>query len=369
MISVFGAKVSEKERSYLEVALSNNWLGYGALCQNFEHRCGTELGLDKFLMVNSGTSALYLAVKALNLPPGSEVILPSFTYIGCATAVIACQLIPVFADVDSKTQNITADLIAEKISINTKAIIVVHYAGLPAEMDKILQLNIPVIEDAAHAIGAMYKGRRCGTYGQIGIYSFDGTKNIAAGEAGGLVFNNTNEYSFVKSQRLCGVTATGFDQAQAGASAWWEEKMTSPSLRFMPSDITGAIALGQLDALTQNQEKRKYLWNIYQKELKQFEDLTTPSEAQQGDVHGYFTYFVQSAGGHRDALIRHLLNNDVYTTLRYQPLHYTLAEYAHGALSATELLAKQGFNLPLHPSVTDTDMDKIISLISDFYKK
>jgi dTDP-4-amino-4,6-dideoxygalactose transaminase len=369
MISVFGAKVSEKERSYLEIALSNNWLGYGPLCQKFEQRCSIEFGIPHFLMVNSGTSALYLAVKALGLPPGSEVILPSFTYIGCATAVIANQLIPVFADVDPFTQNLTAAFIAQKITPKTKAIIVVHYAGLPVDMHDILQLNIPVIEDAAHAIGATSQGKRCGTKGRIGIYSFDGTKNIASGEGGGICLHSQEDYDAVRSMRLCGVTATGFDQAKAGNAAWWEEKMTTPGLRFIPSDVSGAIALGQLDAFAQNQFRRRQLWQLYQRELSDLNDLHLPSEAQSGDEHGYFTYFARSTGNRRNALVRYLLDNEVYTTLRYQPLHYTLSEYANGKLDNTETLAQQGFNLPLHPSVSDNDIDKIISLIHQFYQK
>ena len=144
------------------------------------------LGLEHFAMVDSGSNALYLAVTLLNLPPKSEVIVPAFTWVSCAQAILLAGHTPVFCDVELDTLNVNRNLIEQCITKKTGAIMVVHFAGKPVDMDPILELGLPIIEDAAHAVDSTYRGKACGGIGDVGIYSFDAVKNLTTGEGGGI---------------------------------------------------------------------------------------------------------------------------------------------------------------------------------------
>ena len=178
MINVFGSKVGEEEVRQITESISNQWMGMGPKTKEFEKRMADKLGVDRFILTDSGSNSLYMALTLLNLPKGSEVIVPSFTWVSCAQVVMMAGCIPVFCDVDLDTQNATVDTIKAAITDKTSAIMVVDYAGLPVDMDPILELGYPVIEDACHAVDSMYKGRPCGTVGDVGCYSFDAVKNL-----------------------------------------------------------------------------------------------------------------------------------------------------------------------------------------------
>ena len=185
MIPVFASSVGPDELREVQACLESQWLGLGTRTKTFEHRFAERLGLDSFLLVDSGSNALYMAVELLALPPGSEVILPTFTWVACAQAVLLAGHRPVFCDVDPDTQNATADTIAAQITPRTKAVMVVHYAGKPVDMSPVLDLGFPVIEDAAHAVDSTIQERACGSLGDVGIYSFDPVKNLTTGGGGG----------------------------------------------------------------------------------------------------------------------------------------------------------------------------------------
>ena len=333
----------------------------GPKTKAFEAKMADRLGTNAFLLVDSGSNGLYMAMKLLNLPKGSEVILPSLTWVSCAQAVLLAGCTPVFADVDINTQNITADTIKKQITDRTSAIMVVHYGGLPVDMDPIMELGYPVIEDACHAIDSTYKGRSCGLIGDVGVYSFDAVKNLAIGEGGGVVSRHDDIMERASLLRYCGIGKSGFEASTHGKERWWEYNIVEPFIKMCPSDIAAGIGLGQLEKLDELQKFRKKIWDIYQFEFSKVDSIQTPVDANQGDNHSYFTYFIRIP--HRDMVAKYLFEKGIYTTLRYHPLHMNELYNSKAVLSNCEELNETGLNIPLHPSLTMNDVDYIVDTL------
>jgi dTDP-4-amino-4,6-dideoxygalactose transaminase len=369
MISVFGSKVGMEELEEIRTSIENQWIGIGPKTKLFEEKMAERLGMEDFVMLDSGSNSIYLAIRLLELPPGSEIILPSFTWISCATAVILNDCKPVFADIDLDTQNIAREHIEPLITDRTRAVMAVHYGGKPVKMEEIKALGLPVIEDAAHAVDSKIGDRYCGTIGDIGIYSFDGVKNLAIGEAGGITSHDTDALKRARSLRYCGIEKSGFE-ASASKKRWWEYNVVGFFPKLIPDDISASIGLAQLRKLDSLQEYRKYIWNIYQEAFSSTSWLVTPCDPEDDEQHSYFTYFIRLKNDRRDEMANYLYENDIYTTLRYQPLHL-IPEYRSGniELKNSELLNETGLNIPLHPSLSEKDIGYIIDKIKEFGKK
>lgn len=365
MISVFGSNFDEEEVIAATNAIRNQWIGIGQNVHAFEEKFGNHLGEENFLLVDSGSNALYMAVQLLDLPPQSEIILPSFTWVSCAQAVLLAGHKPVFCDVDKETQNVTIENVLPHINERTKAIMVVHYAGKPVDMSPLLDLDIPIIEDAAHSVDSMYKGKACGTLGDIGIFSFDSIKNLAMGEGGGLVARDPKKVEMAKKMRYCGIGKSGFQQAKENANhRWWEYDIGKPFIKMLPTDLEASIGLVQLAKLKRNQERRREIWEVYQEAFKDIDWITCPKEAADDERHSYFTYFIQVPN--RDELAAYLLKNQVYTTLRYHPLHLNRIFNCDSSLPISEYLNETGLNIPLHPRLTDDEVAYIVDKVTSF---
>lgn len=361
MINVFGSKTGNEEIDEISSSIQNNWMGMGKKVAEFEQEFGKHIGAD-FLMVDSGSNALMMAVKLLNLQPGSEIILPSFTWVACAQAILLNGHKPVFADVELDSQNISRRTIDQVLTSDTKAIMVVHYAGKPVDMNPILELGLPVIEDAAHAVNSSVNGVKCGTLGDVGIYSFDSVKNLATPEGGGITCKNGIEKA--KYLRYCGIGKSGF-QSISAKNRWWEYDIKDVFPKMLPNDICAGIGLVQLKNLETHQKIRKQIWEFYQSELK-ISGIIRPVDALPGEMHSYFTYFIRLESGNRDDLARYLLDNGIYTTVRYHPLHMNNIYQSQVTLKNCEILNEQGLNLPLHPSLKEEDIVLIMKKIKRF---
>lgn len=364
MINVFGSSVGREEINQVSESINNQWMGMGPKVKEFESKMAERIGTERFLLVDSGSNGLYMAVKLLNLPEGSEIILPSLTWVSCAQSILLAGCVPICADVDIDTQNITADTIKPFVTDKTAAIMVVHYGGLPVDMDPILELGYPIIEDACHAVDSTYKGKVCGLIGDVGVYSFDAVKNLAIGEGGG-VFSRHNTYmERATLLRYCGIGKSGFEASTHGKERWWEYNIVEPFIKMCPSDIAAGIGLGQLEKLNDLQKYRKKIWDIYQREFSKCTNIKIPADANEGDTHSYFTYFIRIPN--RDAVAKYLYNKGIYTTLRYHPLHMNklYERYQHGvALPNCEELNEVGLNIPLHPGLSLDDVDYIVESI------
>lgn len=364
MINVFGSRVGDEEAAEVSESIHKQWMGMGPKVKEFEKRMAEKLQTPSFALVDSGSNALFMALTLMNLPKGSEVIVPSLTWVSCAQAVMMVGCKPVFCDVDIHTQNCTAQTVKAAITKNTSAIMVVDYAGLPVDMDPILELGLPVIEDACHAVDSLYKGKPCGTIADTGCYSFDAVKNLAIGEGGGVVAHNHQDWmerAFVL--RYAGIGKSGFEASTHGKERWWEYNIVEPFIKMNPSDIGAGIGLAQLDRLPENQKIRKKIWDAYQDAFKDCPYIETPVDADEsrGDRHSYFTYFIRIKN--RDKVAKYLFDKGIYTTLRYHPLHMNALYKSEAHLPNCEQLNEDGLNIPLHPNLSDNDVDYIIETL------
>ena len=368
MISVFGSSVGREELREIRSSFQAQWLGAGPKTAEFEAALAKRLGRPGFVLLDSGSNSLIMAVKLLDLKPGSEVILPSFTWLACAHAVLLAGCIPVFCDVELDTQNVSTATIEPHISPRTRAIMVVHYAGKPVRLGPILELGLPVIEDAAHAIDSKLGGQYCGTFGTIGVYSFDPVKNLVMGEGGGITARDPALVARARALRNCGVGESGYE-ASASRARWWEYDIMDILPKFVPTDLAASVGLAQLRRLDKMQRRRAQIWNTYQSEFERLAWLARPQDPLPDEQHSYFTYLVRVAGGRRDALAAFLLKRGIYTTLRYHPLHLNPIYHSSARLPACERLSEEGLNLPLHPGLTAADVTKIVAAIKAFGRR
>jgi dTDP-4-amino-4,6-dideoxygalactose transaminase len=368
MISVFGSKVGKEEIEAVAKCMESQWMGFGGNVAKFEEKYCEKFGLSNFLMVDSGSNALLMAVALLNLPKGSEIILPSYTWVSCAQVILLAGHIPIFCDVDIKTMNVRKIDIEAQVTEKTGAVMIVDYAGLPVEIEPIAELGFPIIEDAAHAVYSLYNGVPCGTLADVAIYSFDAVKNLTVGEGGGITAKNDELITRAKMLRYCGIGKSGFDAAVSsakGKNRWWEYNIQEAFIKMLPTNISAAIGLVQLDKIDELQAARKEIWDTYQREFTHVDWITTPVDAAPGDRHSYFTYCIRVPK--RDELAHYLLDNEIYTTLRYHPLHMNqLYMQMEKRLPNSEQLNEDALSIPLHPRLTEDDVAKVINLIKAF---
>ena len=361
MINVFGANTGEDEAARAAVAIKKGWMGMGTNVRAFEDKFSSHLGVSDFVMLDSGSNALYMAVRLLNLPVGSEVIVPSFTWVACGHAPLLAGCQVKFCDVDLDTQNVRAEDLERALTPNTRAVMVVHYAGLPVRMNDIRSLGLPVIEDAAHAVDSSIGPSACGTIGDVGIFSFDAVKNLATPEGGGLFAAREDAMAAAKQMRYCGIGKSGYDSKNK--DRWWEYDVAYVWPKTVPNDVSAAIGLAQLERLPDLQKRRREIWDFFQTELANIPWLIRPTNPDSGTRHSYFTYFIRIVNGWRDALARYMMDNGVYTTLRYHPLHMNPVFASQERLPNCELLNDQGLNLPLHPAMSENDAGKVVDLL------
>jgi aminotransferase len=277
----------------------------------------------------------------------------------------------VFCDVDQRTLNATAETIEAVLTPQTKAVMLIHYGGLPADMDPILELlrprGIRVIEDSACSVASFYKGRACGTIGDIGVWSFDPAKILVTGD-GGMVFAAEPEMARRAELELYLGLGSQSGYSKVAASRWWEFDVGCDGRRGITNDICSAIGLEQIKKLPAFLDRRREIDAIYRRELADLEWLTLPPEAPDYCRTSYYFHWIQVAGeGRRDSLAIHLRDKGVYTTFRYHPLH-RVAFYGHTdrSLPSTEKAAEETLLLPIHQSLSDSDVQQILEAIRCF---
>jgi dTDP-4-amino-4,6-dideoxygalactose transaminase len=365
LINVFGSCVGIEELSEIKTSIDNQWLGLGKKVETFECMMASKTGLNDFVCVDNCSNGLYMALKILDLPEGSEVVLPAVTWISCVNAVMVAGLKPVFADVDYDTVNVTTKTISEALTRKTKAIMVVHYAGLPA----ITGFDIPIIADCAHSVDSYIdwedEERHIARFYDISVFSFDSMKNIACGELGGITSPNKEYTDRARVLRYCGIEKSGL-QASTDKKRWWEYECVTPFIKMLPNDISASIAIAQFKKLEILQLKRRLIWEKYSQELKDVSWLLIPPEIPDFVKHSYFSYYIRVLNGRRNDLAKYLLDNGIYTTVRYHPLHLMKCFKSKKELPIAERLNDELLNIPLHPNLTERDVDYIIEKIKSF---
>ncbi|CUT00216.1 DegT/DnrJ/EryC1/StrS family aminotransferase [Candidatus Kryptobacter tengchongensis] len=329
--------------------------------REFEESVAQYLGVKHAIGVASGTDALQIALMAIGLKPGDEVITTPFTFVATAEAIVLLGGKPVYVDIDERTYNLNPDLIEEKITEKTKAIIPVHLYGQPAEMDKILDIarkyNLYVIEDSAQAFGSEYKGRKVCTFGDIACISFFPTKNLGAfGDAGMITTNNDELAEKIKMIRV------------HGSKIKYNHEIIGFNSRL--DTIQAGILLVKLKYLDIWNERRIEIAKRYNGAFKDVGDIVIPY-SEPYNKHIYHQYTIRTK--HRDELAQFLKEKGIQTAVHYPiPLHLQRAfsnlGYKQGDFPISERCSKEVLSLPMFPELKDEEIDYVIESIREFFK-
>lgn len=349
MIKIAEPFISEKDINSVVQSLNRNELsGRSPVCKEFEEKFASKFNVRHAVAVNSGTSALFIALKTLGIGEGDEVIVPAFGFIAIPNAVRHVGAKPVFVDVEQDTFNIDPNKIA--ITQKTKAIIAVHTYGQPCDMDKIMSFGVPVIEDAAEAHGARYKSRICGSIGDIGCFSFFANKTITTGEGGMLVTNNqiyANEARLLKDQ-YNGSIRYKHDKIGYGMSL---------------GALQCALGTSQLSQLDEFVDKKVKMAELYIRELADIQEIVLPHDRSHGGQHSYWMFAIKAS----ENLKGHLEEVGVEVRPGFFPLNFQ-PSYSDGSrFPVAEELYEKIICLPMNLKMTESDQMFVINRIKEFY--
>lgn len=363
------------EQEYIKKAIENR-----KLCGNgeFTKLCGswfeTEFGTSKALLTTSCTHATEMAVMLSDICAGDEVIMPSFTFVSTANAVVLRGGTPVFVDIRPDTMNIDEKKIEDAITKKTKAIIPVHYAGIPCEMDTIMEIanryKLKVIEDAAQGIMSKYKGRYLGTIGDYGCISFHETKNISMGEGGALFIRNENNIERAEIIREKGTNRSKFFRGEIEKYTWIDVGSS-----YLPSELNAAYLWGQLQAAECITADRMRSWKLYEAGLKRLQErgvIGLPYVPDECEHNAHIFYIKCKDIDERTRLIAHMKENKISTVFHYIPLHSSSAGKRYGRFHDTDIYttieSERLLRLPLYYGITDEIIEKVIYNIEGFYE-
>jgi len=368
LIPVNEPLIGEKEIEYVNEALKSGWISSeGKFITALEARFAKYTGRRFGVAVNNGTNALILALRALNLPEGSEVIIPSFTIISCAIACIYNNLIPVFVDAEEDTWNMDASKIEERLTERTRAIMAVHIYGHPVDMDEILKIaqknSLYIIEDFAEAIGSEYKGKRCGTFGDISCVSFYANKVITTGE-GGMCLTDNDELAerLKRLKNLAFIPEKRFIHFELG-------------FNFRMTNIQAAIGLAQTERIEEHVAKKVWIGKAYNELLKPLEEeglIKLPVEKEWAK-NTYWMYGIVLNNNLKttsDLVMKKLADKGIQTRPFFYPLHLQPAFerfswFKKEKLHVSEILYKYGFYIPSGLTLTEEQIIKVVSALKE----
>lgn len=369
MINVFQPQLGEEELNAIKKVFKSNWLGKGKLTAQFEENFALHLGVEKAHVrsTNCCSEGLFNSMKVFDIKPEDEVIIPTISFIGAGNAVRANGSKLVFCDVDKRTLNVRAQDIKKKITKNTKAILLIHFGGVPCEMDEIMDLaqanNIKVIEDSACSVASTYKGKATGTIGDMGMWSFDAMKILVCADGAMLYFKDEERAKFAEKLMYFGLESkSGFSNSVD--KKWWEFDISQFGHRAIMNDVTASMALEQLRKLPSFIEKRKQIHNFYNENLKDISWLELPPELPEYCTSSYYFYYIQLKK--RDELAAYLRENGIYTTFRYYPLHWVKFFNCNETFENAQWAANHTLCIPIHHSLTDENLEYIVEKIKKF---
>jgi dTDP-4-amino-4,6-dideoxygalactose transaminase len=361
----------DEEQAVLKV-LRSRWLSTGPATERFEKAFSGYLGGGYAIAVSSGTTALHLALACLGLGTGDEIILPSLTFVATANAVLYVGATPVFADIEGEENlNISPDEIDKKVSEKTKAIVVMHYGGYPCEMEAILGVarrhGLYVIEDAAHAPGAEYRGEKCGLIGDIGCFSFFSNKNLATGEGGMVVTRHKAWAEEVRRMRSHGMETLSWDKYRGHLSSY---DIKGLGYNYRTTEVQSALGLAQLKKLGRNNKKRKRLVGVYRKGLQEAEGISVPFSKSKGNPSYHLFPILLAPRINRIRMMERLKDFGIQASVHYPPVHlFSLYRkrfgFREGMLPKTEEVSRREVTLPLHPRMKQEDVKWIVKKVKE----
>lgn len=340
-------------------------------CSNWMEK---KFNSNKILLTTSGTSALEMAAILLDIKDGDEVIMPSYTFVSTADAFVMVGAKVIFVDVNPKTMNIDENEIEKAITSKTKAIVVVHYAGISPDMDKIMKIakeyNLKVVEDAAQGFMAKYKEKYLGTIGDLGCYSFHETKNYSMGEGGAISINDSKLIERAEIIREKGTNRNKFFRGEIDKYTWVDYGSS-----YLPSELNCAYLYPQLKKADEINNIRLSAWNYYANNLKELEEKGK-IEIQylpEYSKHNAHMFYIKTKNlEERTELIKYLKENGIQAVFHYIPLHTSPAGKKfgvfHGEDKYTTIESERLVRLPMYYELTRKDQDEVISKIKEFYK-
>jgi dTDP-4-amino-4,6-dideoxygalactose transaminase len=365
--------VGEEEIEEVTRVLRSGWLTTGSRNFEFEHRFREYVGAEQAVAVNSCTAALHLSLAVLNIGPGDEVITTPFTFAATANVIVHRGAKPVFVDIEPETFNIDPGRIPAAITSRTRAIIPVHYGGHPCDMKAILSLarerDLYIIEDAAHAVGAEYNGKKVGAIGDITCFSFYATKNITTGEGGMLTLQDAGLAEELRKLRLHGISKDAWKRYERSGS--WYYEVEYAGFKYNMTDMQAALGIAQLKKLDSfiqtRQEHASYL-------SQSLQELPLKLPGRKGEVKHAWHLFpillpVEKLNIDRNYFIQALTAENIGTSVHFIPLHLhpyyqRTFGYKKGDFPVSEYVYERLISLPLYPRMTREDLDSVVEAVS-----
>lgn len=351
--------------------LNSDFLSTGPKINEFEEKFAKYVGCKYAVAVSSGTAALHCACLAAGLKSGDEVITTPMTFVATSNAILYCGATPVFVDINPKTFNIDENLIEKKITSKTKAIIPVHFAGSPCEMDKINEIakkhNLIVIEDAAHALGGKYKNISIGNVGDMTTFSFHPVKHITTGEGGMITTNDEKLYRKLLIYRNHGITRNEDEFINSKDGNWYYEQIEL-GFNYRLTDFQSALGIIQLDKMEKNLERRNEIVRMYKAGLSNIKEIELPVENHESAWHLYIIKIIDEYINRKD-MFNKLREKNIGVNVHYIPVYrnpyYERIGYKKGLCPNAEKVYEQIITLPIHAKMTNDDVEYVIKNIID----
>ncbi len=363
--------IGQEEINEVVDSLRTGWITTGPKVKKFEDQLAAYTGAGHALALNSATAGLFLCLKALKIGPGDEVITTPYTFASSVNVILHCGARPVLVDVRREDFNIDPELIEKAITPKTKAVIPVHYAGRSCDMDRIGALakkhNLAVIEDAAHAIGTEYKGKKIGCISRFTVFSFHAVKNVTTGEGGAITTGDAGMAEQLRAMSLHGMNKDAWKRYAPGAKVQYD--IVYPGYKYNMMDLQAALGIHQLRKVEQTLEKRKAIAARYRAGLADLPGLTLPGDALDGR-HGWHLYPVlldlENLSIGRNKVIELLQQENISSNIHYTPVH--LFSYAKeylgcqpGDFPNAEWLGERELTLPFYNRLSEDDVDDVIA--------
>lgn len=372
---VFGKPfIGEEEIKEVVATLRSGWWGTGPKTELFEKEFGDYIGSKCAISVNSATAGLHMALKGLGIGEGDEVITTPLTFVSTANVIVHCGATPIFADVDRSTWNIDPAEIEKKITKKTKAILPVHLHGRPVEMDKIIKLakkyKLRVVEDAAHAAEACYKGKKIGTIGDATVFSFYVTKNIACGEGGMITTNSKKLDGVIRIMRLHGLSRDAWKRYSVKHFSLYEA--VTPGFKYNLTDIASSIGIHQLRRVEKNLKRRQAIWAQYDQAFADEPSLTIPAPISDDIRHAMHLYAIlvdtKKLGIKRNEFVDRLIKENIGSGVHFFPIHLQpfyrkTYGYQRGDFPNAEYVGDRILSLPMGANLTDSDVEDVICAV------
>lgn len=373
-VRLFKPSVGEEELANIREVFERGWLGLGPLVERFEKEWNSYIGASASVGVNSATAALHLAVTAANVPAGSKVLVPAITFVATATAALYNRLTPVFVDVDEDTLSMSLADLERKTTSDCRIVMPVHMGGHPVPMEKVNEFsknhNLFVIEDCAHCAGGVYNGRKLGTWGDIGCFSFEEKKCMTTGDGGMLSSNQPDLIEPLRSYRWVGIDkdtwkrSARYTGGNGMDSRHWYYEVSVLGYKYNMNDLMAAIGLAQLRKLDRMNQRRREIIQRYLEGISACERIRPLLPYRLTD-NAYWIFGVRCE--QRDKLILHLKKREIATSVHYMPLPmHPLFRDSNARVPVAERVWNNMITLPLFPDLRDSEVDYVVEALQAF---